>query len=186
MAVQPAPHRFTVKEYYRMAEAGILTRDDRVELLEGEIVEMAPIGSRHAACVTRISRSFFQHVSGRATVSVQNPIRLGELSEPQPDVALLRSRPDDYAGGHPGPEDVLLVVEVGDTTAAWDRERKLPLYAAAGVREVWLVDLPAATVEIWRRPEGGAYHDVRLVRPEESLAPEVFPEASLLAGDLLA
>jgi Uma2 family endonuclease len=156
MAVQPAPYRFTVGEYYQMAESGIFNEDDRVELLEGEIVEMAPIGSRHAASVRRISRSFFEHLSGKATVSVQNPVRLNEQSEPQPDVVLLRHRPDYYAGGHPGPEDILLLVEVGDTTAAWDRERKLPLYAAAGVREVWLVDLPAGTVEVCRRPEGAA------------------------------
>lgn len=98
---------------------------------------------------------------------------------------LLRPRPDDYASGHPGPEDVLLLVEVGDTTAAWDRRRKLPLYAAAGITEVWLVDLPAATLEVCRRPEGASYRNVRLVGSGESLAPEAFPDASFVAGDVL-
>jgi Uma2 family endonuclease len=186
MAVRPAPYRFTVGEYYQMAEAGILNEDSRVELLEGQIVDMAAIGSRHAACVRRLSRSFFEKVTGKAIVSIQNPVRLNEQSEPQPDVMLLWSRPEYYANGHPGPEDVLLLVEVGDTTAAWDRERKLPLYAAARVREVWLVDLPAGTVEVCRRPGGAAYHDVRLVGLGERLAPEAFPESSFLAGDLLA
>ena len=186
MAVQPAPYRFTVGEYYRMVEAGIFNEDDRVELLEGEIVDMAPIGSRHAACVKRLNRFFSEKLSEQVTVAVQDPIRLGDLSEPQPDVVLVRPRPDDYAGGHPGPEDVLLLVEVGDTTAAWDRERKLPLYAASGVPEVWLVDLPAGTVEVCRQPDDGAYEDVRLVGPGERMAPEAFPEASLPAGDLFA
>lgn len=169
-----------------MAEAGIFNEDDRVELLEGEIVDMAAIGSRHAACVKRLNRFFSEQLRERVIVAVQDPVRLSELSEPQPDVVLLRPRPDDYAGGHPGPDDVLLVVEVGDTTAAWDRGRKLPLYAAAGVREVWLVDLPAERVEVCRRPEGPAYGEVRVAVPAEHIAPQAFPEVSLPVRDLLA
>jgi Uma2 family endonuclease len=185
MAVQPAPYRFTVAEYYQMAEAGILNEDDRVELLEGEIVEMAPIGSRHASCVTKLIMLFCSHVTGRAVVWAQNPVRLGELSEPQPDVALLRPRPDGYAGGHPRPEDVLLLVEVGDTTAGWDRRHKLPLYASAGVSELWLVDLVAATVHVCRRPEDGAYGEVRVAEPGHRLGPEAFPDVSIDPGDFL-
>ncbi len=186
MAVQPARHRFTVHEYHQMADGGVFTEDDRVELLEGEVVEMAPLGSRHAGCVRRLNRFFSAHLGEQVTISIQDPVRLGELSEPQPDVVLLRPRPDDYADGHPGPKDVLLLVEVADTTAAWDRRRKLPIYAAAGVREVWLVDLAVGTVEVCRRPEGGgSYQDVRLVGPDQSLSPQAFLDASLLAGDLL-
>ena len=107
MAVQLVRRRFTVKEYYQMAEAGILHADDRIELLEGQIVEMAPIGSRHAACVARLNSIFFQKLGERAIVRVQGPIHLGEVSEPQPDLSLLRPRPDFYATAHPGPEDVL-------------------------------------------------------------------------------
>ncbi|MDQ3678937.1 MAG: Uma2 family endonuclease [Actinomycetota bacterium] len=186
MAVQPVRHRFTVGEYHQMAEGGVFTEDDRVELLEGEIVEMVPIGSRHAACVTRLSRFFFEQVEGRAVVWVQNPVRLGRHSEPQPDVALLRPSVDDYAGGHPGPGDVLLLVEVGETTPAWDREHKLPLYASAGVREVWLVDLAAGTVEAYHRPEGGAYGEIERVGPGETLGPRAFQDVSLAVSDLLA
>ena len=186
MAVRPAPYRFNVGEYYQMAEAGIFNEDDRVELLEGEVVEMAPIDSRHAGCVNRLTMVFAERLEGQAIVAVQNPVRLSEHSEPQPDFALLRPRPDAYGSGHPGPEDVMLLVEVADTTAAWDRGQKLPLYAAAGVAELWLIDLSAAVVEVCRRPEGVAYLDIRLVGPDDRLAPEAFPDASLLAGDLLA
>ena len=126
-----------------MADAGIFGEDDRVELLDGEIVEMAPVGSRHAACVNKLTQLFVERSEGRALLAPRNPITLGERSEPQPDLALLRPRADYYASGHPTPDEVLLVVEVGDTTAEWDRRHKLPLYAAAGVAEVWLVDLAA-------------------------------------------
>jgi len=185
MAVQPVAHRFTVDDYYRMADAGILGADERVELLQGEIIEMAPIGSHHAACVRQLSRLFHQQLGGRAIVSVQDPVRLDDLSEPQPDVALLRPRPDDYAGAHPTPGDVLLLVEVGDTTAAWDARHKLPLYAAAGVGEVWLVNLVAGAVEVCLRPEGGAYTDRRSFGPEAGVAPEAFPDVVIDVGDLL-
>ena len=126
-----------------MAEAGLLAEDDRVEFVEGEIAEMAPIGSRPAACVDRLNRLFSQRVRERATGRVQNPIRFGEHSEPQPDLALLQPREDFYAAAHPGPGDTLLVVEVAETTADADRVIKLPLYARAGIAEVWLVGLAA-------------------------------------------
>src|SRR5262245_37141744 len=116
MAVQVSRRLFTVDEYYQMAQAGILHEDDRVELIEGEIIETAAIGSRHAACVDRLNQLFSGRVAGRAIVRVQNPIRLSQRSEPQPDLALLRPRADFYATGHPGPQDVLLVVEVADTS----------------------------------------------------------------------
>jgi len=186
MAVQPVRHRFTVDEYHQMAVGGVFTEDDRVELLEGEVVEMAPIGSRHAGCVNRLNMFFAKRLTGLAIVAVQNPVRLNEHSEPQPDFALLRPRPDAYASRHPGPEDVVLLVEVADTTAAWDRGHKLPLYAAAGVPEVWLVDLTAAVVEVCHRPEGAAYREVRAAVPAEHIAPEAFPEVSLSVRDLLA
>jgi hypothetical protein len=121
-----------------MAAAGLFGEDDRVELLEGEIVEMTPIGSRHAGCVNQLNELFSDRLQRRAVVSVQNPVRLGTHSETQPDLALLRLRADRYAGRHPGPDDVLLLVEVADTTRRWEREHKVPVYAAAGVGEVWL------------------------------------------------
>lgn len=136
MSVQLLRRSFTVEEYHRMAEAGILREDDRVELLEGEIVEMTPIGSRHAACVDRLNQLGVRGVGPRAIVRVQSPVRLGERSEPQPDLTLLRARPDFYAHAHPGPADVLLIIEVAEASADADRTVKMPLYARAAIPEV--------------------------------------------------
>lgn len=168
-----------------MADAGVFGADERVELLEGEIIEMAPIGSRHAACVARLTRLFQGRLGDRALVWAQNPIRLGEHSEPQPDVALLRPRDDDYATAHPSADDVFLLVEVGDATAAWDREHKLPVYAGAGVVEVWLVDLPAGCIEVCRRPEGGDYQGRLTYAPGDHVAPDAFPDVRFDIADLL-
>jgi len=185
MAVQLLRRCFTVDEYHRMAQVGILSEDDRVELIEGEIVETAPIGSRHAACVDRVAQLFFERAARRAIVRVQNPIRLGKHSEPQPDLVLLRPRPDFYAQGHPGPEDVLLVVEVAETSAEYDRTIKLPLYARSGIPEVWLVDLAAAAVEVHRRPTPEGYQEVQRVRRGERLAPHTFPDLDLVVAEVL-
>ena len=134
-------HRLNVDEYHRMAEAGILGPDARVELIEGEIIDMAPIGSRHAAVVRQLAHILHQNVGYQAIVSTQNPVRLDEYSEPEPDLALLRPRDDFYATAHPGPGDILLIIEVADTSLRYDREIKIPLYARHGIPEVWLVDL---------------------------------------------
>jgi Uma2 family endonuclease len=163
MGVQLLRRSFTVEEYCRMAQAGILTEDDRVELIEGEIIEMTPIGSRHAACVDRLNRLFSARAGGQAIVRVQNPIRLGERSEPQPDLALLQFRPDFYASSHPGPQDVLLVVEVAETSADVDREVKLPLYARYGIAETWLVDLAGERVEVYRRPTPQGHEEMERI-----------------------
>ena len=152
-----------------MADAGLLGADDRVELVEGEIIDMAPIGSRNAACVDRLNRLFTTRLSEQVAVRVQSPVRLSDLSEPQPDLALLRHRPDFYAGAHPGPGDVLLVVEVADTTLAWDRDVKVPLYGRAGVGEVWIVDLTAEVVDILKGPGTQGYDDIHQARRGESL-----------------
>lgn len=185
MAVPLLRRRFTVHEYHQMAEAGILTEDDRVELIEGEIVDMAPIGSQHAASVARLT-VLFSRVQGRGIVWVQNPIRLGEHSEPQPDLTLLKPRADFYAKAHPGPEDVLLVVEVSDTSAEYDREVKLPLYAQAGIPEVWLVDLATEGVEVYRTPTPQGYREARQLRRDQRLAPQAFPTLDLAVDDLFA
>jgi Uma2 family endonuclease len=185
MAVQLLKRLFTVEEYHRMAEAGILSEDDRVELLEGEITAMAPIGSRHQACVDRLTELFSAQVQRRAVVRVQGPIRLGERSEPQPDLALLRRRPDFYASSHPGPEDTLLVVEVAETSAAYDREVKVPLYARFGVPEVWLVDLAGEQLEVFRQPSPQGYQDLRTLRRGEAVAPLLLPDLSLAVDALL-
>lgn len=181
---QVTRRKFTVEEYHLLARAGVLKEDDRVELLEGEIVEMSPIGSRHAACVDRLNR-VFSRLGERTIVRVQSPLRLGDLAEPQPDLALLRPRSDFYATAHPGPEDVLLVVEVAETSSDYDRQIKIPLYARWGIPEAWLVDLDQDRVEVHRDPSPEGYRDVRAINRSEALAPVAFPDLDLRAQDVL-
>jgi Uma2 family endonuclease len=177
--------RFTVGDYHRMAEAGILGRDDRVELLDGAVVEMAPIGPLHAGHVNRLTALFTGRLGSRAVVSVRNPVVLSGYSELQPDLVLLRPRADFYTNAHPQPPDILLIVEVADTTAALDRRVKVPLYAAAGVREVWLLDLPTEGLEVYRDPTAGGYRDARVLARGERLAPQAFPDLTLEVSNLL-
>ena len=177
--------RFTIDEYYCMAQAGILHEDDRVELIEGEIIEMSPIGSRHVACVNRTARWFDRGVGDRAIVSVQNPIRLSRHSEPQPDVALLRTRPDFYASALPGPGDVLLVIEMADTSLAYDRRVKLPLYAEAGIPEVWIVDLTQERIQVHRDPHRRRYQHVMVFARGPVLTPLAFSDLRVPVEDLL-
>jgi Uma2 family endonuclease len=160
MSVQIAKRCFTVAEYNRMGEVGIFTEDDRVELIEGEIVEMSPIGRRHAACVGRLTNLFSRLPAEKAIVWVQNPVVLDDYAEPQPDVTLLRRREDFYERALPTPGDVLLIVEVADTTLDYDRQIKVPLYARAGISEVWVVNLVDEQVEVYTRPADGAYRSV--------------------------
>ena len=185
MALELTRRRFTAEEYHWMARVGILGEDDRVELVDGEIVEMTPIGHRHAACVNRLAELFSLTLGNAAIVSVQNPVRLGQYSEPQPDLALLRRKPDFYASGHPSAEDILLLVEVADSSAEPDRRVKIPLYARGGAPEVWLVELDQETVTVYRDPAPDGYHTVRVVRRGEQVAPAAFPSHSLAVSDIL-
>jgi Uma2 family endonuclease len=186
MAVKVLKRRFTVEEYYQMAQAGILTEDDRVELIEGEIVEMTPISSKHAACVNRLNRLFSNQVGRQGIVSVQNPIRLSEHSEPEPDLALLRPRPDFYADKHPEPGHVLLVVEVAETSQEYDRGVKMPLYAEAGLPEAWLVDLEAEIVESYCKSSAQGYKEVRKYQRGERLVSQAAPELELSVDEVLS
>ena len=179
-----AHRRFTVDEYHRMGEAGILREDDRVELIEGEILEMAAIGGRHAACVNDLAEWFITRLAGRAIVSIQNPVRLPPSSEPEPDLMLLRARADRYREALPGPEDVLLIAEVADTTLHYDRGTKLPLYAAAGIAEVWLVDLERRRVLVYRRPADDMYGETAIAE-QGTLTPLAFPDLALPLADIL-
>ena len=184
MSVQVQTRRFTVEEYRRMAEAGILGEDDRVELLDGEIVVMAPIGERHAACVRRLNNLLAARFMGRAIVDAQNPVHLDRWSLPQPDVTLLRPRADFYTV-HPGPGDILLVIEVAETSVEYDREVKIPLYARAGIPEAWLVDLPGERILVCAEPTPDGYRRVRSVGRGEALAPAGLPGVELSVDDVL-
>jgi Uma2 family endonuclease len=185
MALPLSRRRFNADEYERMAAAAILAEDDRVELIDGEIVEMAPIGHRHASCVNRLNRLFSLAFGDAAVVSVQNPVRLDDQSEPQPDLALLRPRADFYATGHPRPADVLLIVEVAETSGDYDRQVKLPLYARSGIPEAWLVDLQRDTVTSHRGPTADGYRTVQTLRRGEQVAPLAFSERALTVTAIL-
>ena len=182
---------FTVGEYYRMAEVDILTEEDRVELIAGQIVAMSPIGSRHAACVKRLNLSMGKMVGDSMLIGVQDPIALDAYSEPKPDLVLLRPRTDFYADAHPAASDVLLAIEVADTSADYDREDfgelsrvvKLPLYAQAGLPEVWLID--QSRIEVYARPQGGAYQQRVEVTADATLTSATIPQLALAAADLL-
>lgn len=179
------PYRFTVEDYHRMAEAGILGEDDRVELIEGEIVKMPPIGSLHGGTVNALIHLFSKAVGDRTLVSAQNPVRLSDISEPRPDVMLLRPRPDFYRNSHPTPADVLLLVEVAETSVEFDRSVKLPLYARAGIPEYWLVDLERGVMEVHRSPAGDRYAEVRELRAGARIAPTSLPDAGLDVAEIL-
>ena len=176
---------FTVGEYYRMAEADILTEEDRVELIAGQIVAMSPIGSRHAACVKRLNVLIGKIVGDSMLIGVQDPIRLDAYSAPEPDLVLLRPRADFYAAAHPSAADVLLAIEVADTSIDYDREVKLPLYAQAGLAEVWLIDLQKGRIEVFARPRSGAYQQRVEGTANATLTSPTIPQLALAAADLL-
>jgi hypothetical protein len=168
-----------------MAEAGILREDDRVELIEGEIFQMSPIGSRHAARVTLAEEALRLHIREAVIVRIQSPVRLDDYSEPEPDIAVVKRRPDRYGERHPGPADVLLILELSETSSAFDRQVKAPLYARAGIAELWLELISEDSIEVYTEPVGGIYTKVRQVRRGESLSPLAFPEIKIPVEELL-
>lgn len=169
MSLPISKYYFSATEFERMGEAGVFTKDARLELIEGEIIEMSPIGSRHIACVNFLNRFLNRTVGDIAVVSVQNPIRLNDFSQPQPDIALLRLRDDFYKDALTTPPDVLLIIEVADTTLAYDRQVKVPLYAKAGIEEVWIVNLPDEQIEVYAGLANGTYQtNVSYRRGEEA------------------
>lgn len=177
--------RFTVEEYERMGEVGVFDPDERVELLDGEIVAMSPIGPRHASVVDIVAERLYARLIGRVAIRIQNPVRLPPHSEPQPDVIVARRRRDFYRSAHPTAEDTLLVIEVADSSLRMDRAVKLPIYAREGVIEVWIVDLGADVVHLHARPVDGVYRDVRTVSGAQPIVPVAIPDLTLTPADLL-
>ena len=167
--------RFTVDDYYRMADAGILSDRERVELIDGEVVTMSPIGPRHSACVSRANQALVLAARETVIVQPQGPVRLDRFNEPQPDLMLLLPRTDFYASRHVGPDDVLLVIEIADSSLRYDRELKATLYAAWGVPEYWVADLPHNLLWRYTSPEGGAYTKVDSLQRGQSIAPHRLP-----------
>jgi len=186
MAAEPIRRRFTTAEYHTMVDAGILSEDDRVELLEGEIWQMTPIKERHFAGVTRLDYLFKGCLgAGAATVATQNPVHFDERSEPQPDVLVLRFRKDFYVERLPIPSDVFLLAEISDTTAEYDRRVKMVLYSRYDIPEAWLVDLPRSVVEVYRDPSPQGYREVLTLRRGDSISPLAFPDLQLEVDAIL-
>lgn len=175
----PTRTRISVERFQRMGEAGIFGEDDRIELIDGELIDMAPIGIPHAFAVDELTAAFVRAAGPRVRVSTQNPVVLGEWSEPQPDLMLLRERAESYARALPRAEDILLLVEVADSTLAYDRGRKLALYARHGVAEVWIVNVPGHLLEVYRDPAPDGYRTRLTVPPGQRIAPAALPDAAI-------
>lgn len=180
-----AKRLFTADEYHKLVPAGVLREDDRVELIHGEIVWMEPIGREHASCTDYLDDEFHSIPRQRVHVRNQGPVTLSAHDEPQPDISLLRRRPDRYRAKGPSPEDMLLAVEVSDSTLSFDRRTKIPLYAAAGVREAWIVNIPEQCIEVYRKPSRRGYREVKRYRRGDSVSPLAFPDFSLRVDDVL-
>lgn len=185
MSLQYEKRFFNAAEYSRMAEAGVLSPDDRVELIEGEIVRMSPVGSRHAACVRRLDALLNREAGHVAQVSVQSPVRLSDFSEPQPDIALLHPSNDFYASAHPTPADVPLIIEVSETSVEYDRGVKLPLYSRAEIPQVLIVNILGDVVESYAEPVNGAYHKFMRAQRGESVDILRVPNLSIPADVVL-
>ncbi len=185
MGATAAKRRFSVEEYYCMGEAGILKPDERTELIHGEVYVMPPVGPGHAESGSRAERTFYRHLDDRAIIRSQYPVRLPDDSEPQPDIVLARPRPEGYRAAHPAPADVLLLVEIADTTLARDRDVKLPLYAAAGIPETWLMNLPEDRIEVYRDPAPEGYRSITLVPRDGAVTPLAFLDVAIPCAELL-
>lgn len=185
MPVQLHKRYFNVDDYYRMFQAGVISEGDHVELIEGEVIEMSPVGTLHAGCVDALNSLLSDRVGKFAIVRIQSPIYVDEYSEPQPDIALLRPRRDFYRRSHPRPIDVLVVIEVADTSAEYDRNVKLPLYARAGIPEAWLIILPKDFIEVHSEPKNGKYQKVQRLKRGKTLASTTIPGLKLDVDDIL-
>jgi Uma2 family endonuclease len=184
MSVQ-TQHRFNVDEYYRMAETGVLKPDARVELIDGKIIDMSPIGPFHGSITKYLNQILTAAAQGRWIVAVQDPVRLNDHSEPQPDIMLLKPAKDFYRTKHPQPEDVFLLVEVSDTSLETDQEDKLPAYGRAGVPEVWIVNLNDLTIEMYREPNFTGYGNKTVLRAGNQAKPQAFPDVAVDVAELL-
>ena len=183
MPVQ-ASHRFSVTDYYRLAEIGVLRADARVELLDGQICDSFSISPLHAAVTRQVAQPFFEQPKRQLIVSMRNPVRLDEFSEPEPDVMLLKYRQDYYSKRHPGPEDVFLLIEVADVSLDYDRD-KLAIYCRAKIAEVWIINLVDLTVEVYSEPQYAGYGSITILHTGDAATPQAFPDVSVNVAELL-
>jgi Uma2 family endonuclease len=185
MQVDPRKKLFTVEQFYRMGEAGVFSKGERVELINGEVILMSPIGRRHAARVDRLTALFTHAFAGRAIVRVQNPIYVDEYNLPQPDIVLLKPCDDFYESAHPGPGDTLLVFEVADTSLRFDLNQKLAVYAISGVPEYWVEDVDHDEILVHRSPNKDTYDHRFTVRRGDTVSPVAFPDLVFKAEQIL-
>lgn len=176
MTVQILTHKFTTQQYHLMHEVGVFEHGDRLELIKGEIKKMSPIGRKHVACVLRLAKLFEKKFQDQIIVSSQNPVLLDNGSEPQPDLAILKPRKDFYEENLPTSSDVLLIIEVADSTISYDREVKAPLYAAAGIPEMWLFDINRKAIEGYSLPSASGYRQINHYEPNDTLSMLAFPD----------
>ncbi|HEX3245017.1 MAG TPA: Uma2 family endonuclease [Chloroflexota bacterium] len=181
----PRRRRFSTAEYHRLSHAGVLDEDDRVELIRGEIFQMPPIGSRHAACVEQVCESMRASIDKSLMVRSQQPLQLSDDSEPEPDIALVRRRSDFYAAAHPQANEVVLLIEVAESSSHFDRDEKMPLYAENGIPECWLIDLNRDRIEVYTEPVRDQYLQVRVFTPGEVIPCPFVQQTSLAVHELL-
>lgn len=179
------PKRFRVEEFRKMTEIGILPEESGWEIIDGYLIDKITIGSKHASVVRRLEKFFERSVGDEVIVSGQNPIHIDDYNEPEPDVALLAARADFYAASHPTPQDVLLLVEVSDSTAGYDREIKKTLYAEAGIVEFWLVNLKDKTIEVYSQPKNGNYYSARILEAGETIESTAIENLRLSVEEIL-
>lgn len=182
----PVRHRFTIDEYHRMGEAGIFHEDSRVELIDGDVFHMCPIGTRHTGGVNRLTALLIRRLGARAVVSVQNPMILDDFSEPQPDLTVLAFRSDYYEGAHPRPSDTLLAIEVADSSLSYDRRIKANLYARKHVRELWIVDVVGKALDVYRRPSASGYREHQRLMRGKRVAMSAFPRVFFRVAEILS
>jgi len=184
--MQLLTHKFTTEQFHQMGEAQIFPPSDRLELIEGEVITMSPIGFRHAATINRLLDQFLTlQLQKRTIISIQNSLRLDPHSEPQPDLVLLKPREDFYGHQLPQAQDVLLLIEVADSSLNYDREIKMPLYAQHRINEVWLINLNQAQLEVYRSPQEGYYQDQTILISSQTLTPLAFPELEITLTRIL-
>lgn len=174
--MQLLTRKFTVEQYHKMAHTQILNHQEHIELIQGEIITMSPIGFRHAFVTNYLANWFAHNLGEKVFVSTQNPISLGNRSEPQPDLALLKPVENFYADRLPTATDILLLIEVADSSLVYDREIKIPLYAQHQIPEVWLINLTQNQLECYRDPQNNHYQNQSIFTPNQSLSPLAFPE----------
>ena len=185
MSLSLITRKFTVEEYEKMATEGIIKPDEKVELIRGEIIKMSPMGTRHAACIDRLIQLLYQKLGQKIILRVQNPIRLNNNSQPEPDISLLIRRSDFYVAAYPCPQDIYLIIEVSDSTLDYDRYTKIPLYAEANIKEVWIINLKEECLEVYRHPLQGSYQDIQKYYRGEIIFIESFPEIELTLIEIL-